>query len=221
VLKDHILKACNLLRNQTDTVFDDMKKVIKKAHRQAVPAVKVFLEKMYEHCASESGESRDLHHVSEQSDVIVGRGLYERNKKYIQETMRKKGVKLHEAGTRAIRAELDELLDSIPTRLAIGNNLVLRHIREEIKLFFDRNSTEGVRNSRRRVVSNAKLLLQKDLLKVIDDLAKDWKTKVVVEEIPDDDETEEEMALNDDLFVDLSKDDDDEDYEYNSDGEAD
>ena len=44
-------------------------------------------------------------------------------------------------------------------------------------------------------------------------LAVDWKQKVQVEEIPDDDETEDEMAFNDDNFVALSKGvDDDDDY---------
>jgi hypothetical protein len=46
----------NRLRSETDTAFDEMKKMIKKAHTVAVPAVKVFLEPMYDHCASESGE---------------------------------------------------------------------------------------------------------------------------------------------------------------------
>jgi hypothetical protein len=56
VLRDHILRIQNRFRNDTDTAFDEMKKVIKKAHKLAVPAVKGFLEEMYEHCASESGE---------------------------------------------------------------------------------------------------------------------------------------------------------------------
>ena len=55
--------------------------------------------------------------------------------------------------------------------------------------------------------------MQKGLLADIAALAADWKQKVQVEEIPDDDETEDEMAFNDDNFVDLSKGvDDDDDY---------
>jgi hypothetical protein len=65
-LKGNINKTFNLLRNQTDTAFDDMKKVIKKSHKEAVPAVREFLEPMYEHCASESGKTYLIscrHHI--------------------------------------------------------------------------------------------------------------------------------------------------------------
>ena len=124
---------------------------------------------------------------------------------------------MHRVGKNAIKGQLDQLLDNVPVRLGQGNALILQQIREEIKFFFDRNSTDGNRISSRKVVSNAKILLQKDMLAVIDTLAKDWKLPVQAEEIPDDDETDDEMTFDDGLFVDLSKD-DDEDY---SDGEAD
>ena len=56
VLKERIIRADKLLRTQTDTAFDDMKKVVKKSHKEAVPAVKEFLEEMYVHCAAEGGK---------------------------------------------------------------------------------------------------------------------------------------------------------------------
>ncbi len=56
VLKVHVLRVQNRLYSETDTAFDEMRKVIKKAHRMAIPAVKAFLDPMYTHCASESGE---------------------------------------------------------------------------------------------------------------------------------------------------------------------
>lgn len=79
VLKDHIIRTFNLLRNQTETAFEEMKKVVKKSHKQAVPVVKEFLEDMYEHCASESGKSCWMlcsHHAaikltSHQGEVIT------------------------------------------------------------------------------------------------------------------------------------------------------
>jgi hypothetical protein len=151
---------------------------------------------------------------------MAGRGFYLRNKKYINNFMTNKGVSLHRIGKNAIKAQLDQLLDNVPMRLGQGNGLILQLIRDEIKMFFDRNSTGGSRLSTRKVVSNAKILLQKDMLAVIESLATDWKLQVQVEEIPDDDETEDEMGFNDELFVDLSKGDDDEDY-ADSDGEAD
>lgn len=130
------------------------------------------------------------------------------------------GVNIHKAGTNAIKAELNQLLDNIPVTLAVGYNLALQQIRDEIKSFFEQHSSDGARNSARKVVSISKVRLQEALLADIDVLAKNWISKLPVEEIPDDDETGDEMALNDDLFIDLDKGDDD-DYEYNSDGEAD
>jgi len=157
--------------------------------------------RMYEHCASESG-----------------RGHYLRNKKYIEAFMTKKGVLMHRVGKTAIKNQLDRLLKNVPMRLGQANAPVLQTIKEEISAFFDRSSTEGNRVSSRKVISNSKLLLQKDVLAKVDRLAKDWNLPVQIEEIPDDDETEDEMAFNDDNFVDLSKGDSDGDY---SDGDAD
>ncbi|KAE9365442.1 hypothetical protein N431DRAFT_549648 [Stipitochalara longipes BDJ] len=201
ILKEHILRTQHRVKNETDTAFEEMKKLIKKSHKLAVPAVKAFLEQMYEHCASESGK-----------------GHYLRNKKYIEAFMTKKGVFMHRVGKTAIKSQLDQLLDNIPSRLGQANAPILQTIREEITSFFDRNSTDGNRVSSRKVVSNAKLLLQKDILTNIDKLAKDWKLPVQTEEILDDDETEDEMGFNDELFIDLSKDDDDDDY---TDGDVD
>ena len=127
---------------------------------------------------------------------------------------------MHRVGKDAIKNQIDQMLDNVPTRLGQGNALILQLIRHEIKLFFDHNSSGGSRLSTRKAVSNAKVFLQKDLLADIAALAVDWKQKVQIEEIPDDDETEDEMGFNDDNFVDLSKgDDDDEDY-ADSDREA-
>jgi len=156
---------------------------------------------MYEHCASESGK-----------------GHYLRNKKYIETFMAKKGVSMHRVGKTAIKGQLDLLLNNIPKRLGEANAPILQIIREEIIAFFYRNSTEGNRVSSRKVISNGKLHLQKDVLAIVEKLAKEWNVPVQTEEIPDDDETEDEIAFNDDNFVDLSKGDNDDNY---SDGDED
>lgn len=143
------------------------------------------------------------------SNFNAGRGFYARNRMYIDDFMTSKGVHMHRVGKRAIKSELDQLLDNVPARLGQGNALILQRIREEIKQFFDRNSTDGSRTSSRKVVSNAKLLMQKDILVDINNLEKDWKLPVQDELLLNDDETEDEMTFDDDLFVDLSKDDDD------------
>jgi hypothetical protein len=216
VLKEHILRTRNILGSETDNAFDDMKNAIRKAHRVAVPAVKSFLEPMYEHCGAESGESPILYPRSLTTpNFEAGRGLYARNKMYIDQFMTNKGMLMHRAGKNAIQGQLDQLLGNISAKLNHGHALILRQIRQEIKFFFEQNSSDGNRFSNRRVVSNAKVLLQQDMLVHIETLAKDWKLGVQVEEIPDNNETEDEMCFNDELFIDLSKDDDD-DY---SDGE--
>jgi hypothetical protein len=61
VLKEHILRTQKALSREIDAAFDEMKKVIKKSHKLAVPAVRSFLEEMYEHCASETGEFSCTH----------------------------------------------------------------------------------------------------------------------------------------------------------------
>jgi hypothetical protein len=220
VLKDHVVRVQNRLHSETDTAFDEMKKIIKEAHRMAIPAVQAFLEPMYNHCASQSGERYICCTFLKTSNFISGTGHYLRNRRYIEKFMTNKGAQMHRDGKNAIKDQIDQLLDNVPTRLGQGNALILQLIRHEIKLFFDHNSSGGSRLSTRKAVSNAKVFLQKDLLADIAALAVDWKQKVQIEEIPDDDETEDEMGFNDDNFVDLSKgDDDDEDY-ADSDREA-
>jgi hypothetical protein len=213
VLKDHVLRLQNRLHSETDTAFDEMKKIIKEAHRMAIPAVQAFLEPMYNHCASESGERYMCYTFLKTSNFISGTGHYLRNRQYIEKFMTNKGAQMHRVSKDAIKNQIEKMLDNVPTSLGCRNAIILQLIRHEVKLFFDRNSSGGSRLSSRKAVSNAKVFLQKDLLADIAALAADWKQKVQVEEIPDDDETEDEMAFNDDNFVDLSKGvDDDDDY---------
>jgi hypothetical protein len=119
---------------------------------------------------------------------------------------------MHRVGKKAIKAQLDQLLDNVPMRLGQGNTIILEQIRNDIKEFFDRHSADGSRSSKRRAISNAKVLLQRDMLPILDKLTTDWKLPIQKEKISDDDETEDEKDPNDDLFMDASKDDDDGDY---------
>jgi hypothetical protein len=178
VLKDQVLRMQNRLHSETDTAFDEMRKIIKKAHRMAIPAVQTFLEPMYEHCASESGEPYVCYTFLKNSNFISGKGFYLRNRQYIEKFMTNKGVQMHRVGKNAIKNQIDQLLDNVPTRLGQGNANILQLIRHEIKLFFDRNSSGGSRLSTRKAVSNAKVLLQKDMLADIAALAVDWKEPI-------------------------------------------
>lgn len=223
MLKGRIIKTADVLRNQTDTAFDEMKKVVKKSHRQAAPAVREFLEDMYDHCASESGKvDNPLSSWCRRANISTGLGHYARSRKYIQETMKDDGVRMHRVGSNAIKAELDKLLDNIPVRLAAGYDLVLQQIRDEIQSFFEQHSSDGARNSTRKAASITKIRLNEALSADIKNLAKDWVTKppTTAVEIPDDDETEDEMTLNEELFIDLDNGDDG-DYEDGSDGDED
>jgi len=56
VLKDHIIRTENLLKSQIESVFEEVTKAVRKAHKEAVPAVKSFLEPMYSICAAEGGQ---------------------------------------------------------------------------------------------------------------------------------------------------------------------
>jgi vacuolar-type H+-ATPase subunit H len=56
VLKDHIIRTENLLKSQIESVFEEVTKAVRKAHKEAVPAVKSFLEPMYSICAAERGQ---------------------------------------------------------------------------------------------------------------------------------------------------------------------
>jgi hypothetical protein len=136
--------------------------------------------------------------------------------------MKDEGVRMHREGSNAIKAELDQLLNDIPVKLAPGYGRVIEQIREEAKTFFEQNSSDGARNSTRKSVSLTKVRLQEALLVDIKKLAKDWVTKppIIAVVILDDDETEDEMALNEELFIDLDKG-DDTDYEDSSNGDED
>jgi hypothetical protein len=54
---DHILRTENLLRNQTESAFEDVRKSMQTSHRLAVPVVRAFLESMYAQCVAEGGKS--------------------------------------------------------------------------------------------------------------------------------------------------------------------
>ena len=57
ILKDHILRTENLLRDQTESAFENVRRSMQTSHRLAVAAVRDFLEPMYAQCAAESGKT--------------------------------------------------------------------------------------------------------------------------------------------------------------------
>ncbi|KAK0105169.1 hypothetical protein ONS95_004433 [Cadophora gregata] len=202
VLKDQIMRSQALLKNQTTTTFEAVTKAVRKAHKTATPAVKQFLIPTYDKCAAEGGS-----------------GHYARNKALLKNTMKNKGLQMYQKGSGAVRSALDDMLESLSPSFDGNHKAVLDQIREDIQLFFEQNSANGIRSSFRRVESPSKVKLQKDLLIIVDKLAEAWKSEVSIrsrQEVDDDDD--EETTFDDAEFFNIDDNDDqDEDYEYKSD----
>jgi hypothetical protein len=119
---------------------------------------------------------------------------------------------MHHEATRAIKAAVDKLLDDLPSKFTTAYSSVLEQIREEIKLFFEQNSSNGqrkLRNGTRRLPSKAKERLQKALSIDINTLANDWTLRLPVNSGPENDESDNEMDFNPESFVEIDNSDDD------------
>jgi hypothetical protein len=122
--------------------------------------------------------------------------------------MQSEGRAMHHEATRAIKSAVDKLLNSLPSKFANAYDPVLEQIREEIKLFFEQNTSDGKRNTTRRVISTAKIRLHKDLSASLNTLANDWDSRLPVESSPQDDDSDDEMNFGNFVEVDNSQDDD-------------
>ncbi|KAE8443183.1 hypothetical protein EG329_002282 [Mollisiaceae sp. DMI_Dod_QoI] len=202
ILKDHILRTQNLLKHQLIHCFEEITKVVRKSHKCAVPAVKEFLIPMYDKCSAEGGS-----------------GHYARNRLTHRSVMKKNGVQMYRHGFKAVQTALDEMLEGLPATFATGYNAVLAEIRDEIQLFFEQNSANGSRTSARKVVSLAKVNLQKDFMVHINTLAADWSSEVAAR-YQREDEDDDEPGFDDAEFFDTEKNDaQDEDYEFDDEDE--
>jgi gas vesicle protein len=117
------------------------------------------------------------------TDIFPGRGHYARNKATHKRQMESEGRAMHHEATRAIKAAVDKLLDDLPSKFTTAYSSVLEQIREEIKLFFEQNSSNGqrkLRNGTRRLPSKAKERLQKALSIDINTLANDWTLRWIL-----------------------------------------
>ncbi|RFU34362.1 hypothetical protein B7463_g1957, partial [Scytalidium lignicola] len=184
LLKEHILRTQRLLRDEIDKEKDQVKAVIRKAHRLAVPSIMDFLAPMYQECAAEGGT-----------------GHYKRNRETHQKYMRE-GTKIHEAGRLAIQNSLDKLISNFDSRLQSRYHAVLKDIQYGINDFFENNSTQGHRISNRRAVSKIKVRLRDDIQPLIDKLEKDWSTELPIAApkkhcFMEDDEEEEDFQYSD------------------------
>jgi hypothetical protein len=125
--------------------------------------------------------------------------------------MESEGRAMHHEATRAIKSAVDKLLDELPSIFATAYSSVLEQIREEIKLFFEQNSSNGqrkLRNGTRRPPSKAKERLQKSLSVDINALAKDWTLRLPANSGRDNDESDDEMDFNPENFVEIDNSDD-------------
>lgn len=124
---------------------------------------------------------------------------------------------MHHAGNKAVKCELEKLLNSCPTMLANGPEAVLTQLQHELDVFFEQNTADGDRNSGRKKRSPKKIELQKALLGNIDTLANAWEHDAPVQD-QDTEVGEDEDFFSDSRLVDLDRfkgvdDEDDEDYE--------
>jgi hypothetical protein len=133
--------------------------------------------------------------------------------------MKSGGRAMHREATRTVKAAIEKLLDKLPSKFATAYNLALELIREEVKLFFEQNSSDGTRSSTRRVISNAKIRLHNDLSTDITTLSNEWSSKFPVSSSPEIDESDDEMDLDDQIFVEVDNSPDD-DYQGDIDGDA-
>jgi hypothetical protein len=213
VLKDHILRTQNLLREQYTAAFEEIRKSMQASHHLAVQAVRKFLESMYAQCAAEHGKLCPSSCHGSQSNCFLGKGHYSRNKATHAFTMKTDGLAMHQEGNKAVKTAIEMLLKTLPDELAVGYDAVIEQIRSEIQLFFEQNTSDGQRNSARKVKSTTKVRLQKDLLADIDTLARSWESNVQAQGQQDEDEEDE--RFDDERLVDLERfgDGDDGDYE--------
>lgn len=88
--------------------------------------------------------------------------------------MKTKGRGLHTKGLNAIKKTLDDLLENIPQMLEQVFQAVVKQMKEDVKSFFENNTSAGSRVSSRKVINPAKMALRLKLLRIIGDLKLDW-----------------------------------------------
>ncbi|TVY53027.1 Nuclear GTPase SLIP-GC [Lachnellula cervina] len=201
VLQDHISRTKVLLRHQTESAFEKIQRPMRCTHYLAAPAVAGFLEPMYAKCASEGGK-----------------GHFKRNRATHKSQMKDSSKQMHQASNKAVKTALDEFLNTIPAALVRASNAVIKEIKGEVKLFFEQNTSNGIRNKTRKVISNTKIRLRDDLSSNINDLAKSWESNNQAQTQYQNEDSEDEL-FDDDRFFDLDKLQkgvDEEDYEYSS-----
>lgn len=88
---------------------------------------------------------------------------------------------MHHRGSEAIKKAINKLLDDLEEQLANCKDQVLKQVRNETAVFFEHNSSDGLRTTSRRVISQPKIKLQKSLQADLDTLTLTWKEDVAFE----------------------------------------
>lgn len=107
---------------------------------------------------------------------------------------------MHRAAREAIQNAINEVLNSIPERLAVGHDAAIQHIREGVVTFFEKNSNAGPRTSDRKAINKDKVKLQQDVNALFSSLRADWQKELVpsTQHFPNSiDEMEDENGLFD------------------------
>jgi hypothetical protein len=134
--------------------------------------------------------------------------------------MVERGVAMYQEATEAIKGVLDEMLKELPPRFMAAQKDILARIREEIYLFFDNYTASGSRNSTRKVISPAKIRLQKALAANFNNLIKAWAEDIEFVVEAEEELTEDSFAPGDIFQIEANVG-RDEEYKYESDAEDD
>lgn len=188
ILKDNMLKTSGTIQFGTEAMHENIMEIIKDLHRKVPKIIKTSLARLYAQCAAQGG--KDIESLLRASaNVLKGRGCYAKNKAAHHTHISDHGISMYSSVSNELRSGLGKMLDKISDEFAIGRTEVINHLKQEIQIFLEVHSSNGSRTSHRKVVSPAKVKLQKVLQTQFDNLEKAWN-----EEIPFEAEEQDDLA---------------------------
>ena len=149
------------------------------------------------------------------TNIVADKGHYARNKATHLLTIKNYGVEMHRAITTSLQSAIDALLEELPGLFSSGSDETRSQIDREIKVFFEQNSTTGIRTTSKKVISASKVKLQNSLDACIESLMNAWSKDVSFEpeEVIDLEEIQYEDENRYNIGSGFRDEDGDEDYE--------
>src|SRR5271156_3296206 len=97
------------------------------------------------------------------TDIFAGEGHYARNKATHEAKIKHYGIEMHQTITKTLQRVVDELLQELPGLVSAGSDEIMTQIKREVRVFFEHNSTNGIRTTPKKVISPSKVKLQNSL----------------------------------------------------------